>query len=181
MKGLTMPGSGNWVATIGVYVIIILALVRFLVYPLHAAVADRRAALDDQRERNGIRTRMIEQLRQGPRTDVTQDAVRMRSALYPREASISKVQTDVVTMIRELSEGKGMALTGFEMPEAVMGKKITEVPVVVRLKGRAQSLLDLLKAVSTQDKVMLIRAMEVSANGPELTVSLTMRVLRLEL
>lgn len=181
MKGLTALGSRSWVATIGVYIIILLALTRFLIYPLHAAVKDRRAALDDQRERNSIRTRILEQVRQGPQKDSLHDSGRMHSALYPRGASIAKVQSDVVTMIRELSEGNGMSLTGFEMPEAVPGKKITEIPIVVRLKGRAESFLAVLKYISKEEKIMMIKAMEVAAAGPDLTVSLTIKVLRLSL
>ena len=180
MKGLTAWTSKSWVATIGVYVILILALVRFLIYPLHAAVKDRRAALDDQRERNGIRARILEQLWQSPQKDTAQDAGRIRAALYTRDVSVSKVQADVVTMVRDLAAGKGMSLTGFEMPEAVTGKKITEIPVVVRLKGRAESFLDVLRTIGKQEK-MMVKAMEVSANGPDLAVSLTMRALRLEI
>jgi len=39
MKDLIANSSNNWVKTIGVYIIIILALLRFLIYPLHAITA----------------------------------------------------------------------------------------------------------------------------------------------
>ena len=37
MKDLIAKGDNHWVKTTGVYIIIILALLRFLIYPLYAS------------------------------------------------------------------------------------------------------------------------------------------------
>jgi Type II secretion system (T2SS), protein M subtype b len=178
LKGLTMQGSKGWVADIGIYIIIILAVARFVIYPLHGAIKDRRAAFNDQSETNGIKTRMLEQARQTPRGGVSQETGRMRSALYPREVAISTIQTNILMQLSALSEGQGMSVMGFEMPEAAPGKKIMEVPVVIRLKGRADSFLEVLKVIRKQEKVLIIKAMEVSATGQDMTFSLTIKALQ---
>lgn len=180
MKGFTLQEGKKWVASFGVYVIIILALLRLVIFPLHAAVTDRRAELEDQRQRNIIKTKVLEQVRQSQKENSLPQAGMRTSAPYPREMPISKIQADVVTTIKELSESKGLMMTGFEMPETAIGKKISEVPVVARLKGRAEPLLDVLKMIRNREKPLMIKAMDVSTDGPELTVSLTIKVFRLE-
>jgi Tfp pilus assembly protein PilO len=178
VKSLMLQGNNSLMATAGVYVIVILAVTRFLIYPFHASLDNRRSALNDQRGRNHLKTRLLEKARQGQCEDGSQDALRMLTALYPREAPISKIQTDVLAMVSEWSESRGITVTGFEMLESISGKKIMEVPVIVRLKGRAEPLLDLLKMIRKHEKILMIRGMEISSTGQELTVSLTMKALR---
>ncbi len=180
MKNLIAAGQKNWVASFGIYAIVLLAVVRLLVYPLHGAVQDRKAGLEEQRARNAVKTRLIEQAGQAQAAGGPAEAARMRSAVHPQGTPVSAIQVDVLSRIKELAEGRGLSVTGFEMPEAAAGKALTEVPVVVKLKGGAQPLLELLRSIKKEDKTLLVQALEVSAAGQDLTASLTLKALRSE-
>lgn len=182
MKELFANGSDNWVKTIGVYIILILALLRFLIYPLHAAVKDRRAVFAGQQETYVLKTRLLQQIRhqQLQGAEWAKDTDKLRSTLYPREARISEIQADMLMTVSKYSEGKGLNVLGFEMPEAVIGKKITEVPVVLRLTGSAGSFVELLKDVQKNKKTLAVKAMDLSANGQSMTFSLTVSAFRME-
>ena len=179
MKRLALIRGRGWVTSVGIYVIIVLALLRFLVYPLRAAVKDRESALADQYDTYALKSRMLEKTyhdHEGEKT--SRDLERLRFSLYARSEQTSKIQAEVLASLSALSEAKGMTVTGFEMPEALAGKKITEVPVVIRLKGRAEAFVELLKTLEKQEKILLVRAVEASATGQDMTISLTVKALR---
>ncbi|HVO67142.1 MAG TPA: hypothetical protein VMT12_11710 [Syntrophales bacterium] len=181
MKGLFAIDSNNWVKTIGVYIILILALLRFLIYPLHAAVNDRRAHLALQQETYMLKARILEQAQQAQSAGVTQDLDKARTALYPREARVSDIQSEMLATILKYSEDKGLTVLGFEMPEAAIGKKISEVPVVLRLAGSARSFVELLKSMKENKKTLAVKAMEISVSGQGMTFSMTVSAFRMEL
>ncbi|HYA14757.1 MAG TPA: hypothetical protein VEF33_10510, partial [Syntrophales bacterium] len=158
MSGLFAKGSSTWVKTIGVYIILILALLRFLIYPLHAAVKDRREAFADQQDTCLLKSRLLQQARQSRDSGTVQDLDKVRTALYPRETRASEIQADILATVSKYAEEKGLTILGFEMPELITGKKISEIPVMLKVTGSAKSFVKLLKSIQENKKALAVKA-----------------------
>lgn len=176
-----VPGIGkSWAGSAGLYIIILLVLLRFLVYPLHSAVRDRSAALADQRESYGMKMRLLQQAELANTGGAAQDSAAIKSAVYPRGTSITEIQAGLVEGVSKSAESRGLTVTGFEMPEAPAGKGITEVPVVLRLKGPARPFIDLLESIQAGKKIIAARTMEITVSGQEMNFTLALRAFRME-
>jgi Tfp pilus assembly protein PilO len=180
MKDLIANGSNNWVKTIGVYIIIILALLRFLIYPLHAAIKDRRAIFADQQETYLLKSRLLQQARQTRDAGDVKEPDKVRSTLYPRDARFSDIQAEMLTAIAKSAEKNGLNVLGFEMPEVAGSEKISEVPVVIRLSGDAESFIKLLKSIQGNKKTLQVKAMDISVSGEGMTFLVTVNAFRME-
>ena len=180
MKELIADSSNNWVKTIGVYIIVILALLRFLIYPLHAAIKDRRAIFADQQETYLLKSRLLQQARQTRDAEDVKDPDKMRSALYPRDMRISDIQTETLASLVKYAEKNGLNVLGFEMPEVAGSEKISEVPVVIRLSGNAESFIKLLKSIQGNKKILQVKVMDISVSGEGMTFLVTVNAFRME-
>lgn len=168
------------IKTIGVYIIVILALMRFVVYPLHTSVEEKKLMLSEQYESYRLKYQLLERHGQiqGRKTSVEKAA--LFPHLYDREISHSYIQTDVLEEIIKLAEKKGMTVVNFEMLEPIVGKSLSEAPVLVRLKGMPRAFMELLKTMETGKKALSIKSIEVSRSGQELMFSLTIFAFRTE-
>ena len=180
MKDLTANSSNNWVKTIGVYIIIILALLRFLIYPLHAAIKDRRAIFADRQETYLLKSRLLLQAKQTRDTEDVKNRDKDLLALYPRDTRFSDIQTEMLTVITKYAEKNGVNVLGFEMPEVASSDKISEVPVVIRLSGNAESFIELLKSIQENKKTLQVKAMDIAVSGEGMTFLVTVNAFRME-
>lgn len=180
MKELIAKGNNNWVKTTGVYIIIILALLRFLVYPLHSAVKDRRAIFADQQETYLLKSRFLQHARQTRDSVTMKEPDKVRSTLYPRDARFADIQTEMLEVIMKYTEKNGVNVLGFEMPEVAGSEKISEVPVVIRLSGNAESFVKLLKSFQENKKALQVKTMDISVSGEGMTFLLTVNAFRME-
>jgi Tfp pilus assembly protein PilO len=180
MKDLIANSGNNWVKTIGVYIIIILALLRFLIYPLHAAVKDRRAIFADQQETYLLKSRLLQQARQTRDAGDVKEPDKVRSTLYPRDARFPDIQTETLEVIMKYAEKNGLNVLGFEMPEIAVSEKISEVPVVIRLSGNAESFIKFLKSIQENKKTLQVKAMDISVSGESMTFLVTVNAFRME-
>jgi len=98
--------------TTGVYIIIILALLRFIIYPLHAAVKDRRAIFADQQETYLLKSRLLQQARQAREAGDVKDQDKVIGSLYPRDARFSDIQTEMLAVITKSAEKNGLNVSG---------------------------------------------------------------------
>jgi hypothetical protein len=181
MRGLSVGGS-DWVKNVGVYIILILALLRFLIYPLHAAVKDKRAILADQRETFLLKSRLLQQARQAQDAGgVQEDRLQSLSTLYSSETRLAEIQTGMLETLSESAGEKGLSVSGFEMPEPFPGKKISEVSVRLKLMGNGGSFVELLKVIRDHQKTYAVRTMDISQSGHTMTFSITVSAFRMEL
>jgi len=180
MKELIAKGDNHWVKTTGVYIIIILALLRFLIYPLYASLKDRRAIYADQQETYLLKSRFLQQARQTRDAGDVKDPDKMIDSLYPHDTRVSDIQTELLASLAKYAEKNSLNVLGFEMPEVVSSEKISEVPVVIRLSGNAESFVKLLKSIQENKKTLQVKAMDISISGESMTFLVTVNAFRME-
>jgi Tfp pilus assembly protein PilO len=165
----------------GIYIILILALLRFLVYPLHGAVATQKIVLDEQREAYRIKSNLLARQSAEPeRAKPVADKSAVYPYMYEKEKSISSIQVDVLGSIIEYAQEKGLTVLNFELLDAVTGKNFSEVPVLVRLSGKPDGLMEMLKMVGSQKRALNVKNAEVIRSGQGLALFLTVSAFRME-
>jgi hypothetical protein len=166
----------------GIYIILILALLRFLVYPLHGVVATKKVVLAEQREAYQIKSSLLARHSAKPAQEAKPvvDKASVSPYLYEKEKSISLIQADVLESIIAYAQEKGLTVLNFELPDAVAGKNFSEVPVLVRLSGKPDGLMDTLRMVGSQKRALNVKSAEITRSGQGLTLILTLSAFRME-
>ena len=166
---------------IGIYVIIILALLRFLIFPLRGTIGEKRIVLGEQQETYSLKYQVFERQRenQGEKTGVEKDT--LLPHLYDRRTPSSHIQSDVLEQVTKFAERTGLTVLNFEMLEPVAGKSISEVPILIRLRGQLGPFIELLETIERQEKVLSLRSMEISRGGQDQVFSLTISAFRVEI
>jgi len=161
---------------IGLYILVILALLRFLIFPLHGAVEKKKILLSEQLETYRLKYQIQERQRgnQGPNLIVEKSV--LFPSLYDKGNSYSFIQSDVM----KLAEKTGLTVQNFEMLVPSAGKGISEVPVLIRLKGQPGGFIEILKAIEMGKKILTIKSMEINRTDPDFTFSLTLSAFRVE-
>ena len=165
---------------IGIYVVVILALARLLVYPLHQAVAEKKLLLDERYNSYKIQYQLLERQRGERGGKIVVDKEVISRHLYDKGVRVSHIQADVLENFIKLADKKGVNILDFEVLEPVAGKNVSEVPVLVRLEGKPLECMDILKAVEQGDKVLRVKSVEINRAGQDLRLFLTMNAFRAE-
>lgn len=169
------------IRVIGIYIIIILALLRFLVYPLQASLQEKKVLLGERYESYRLKYQVQErqQRDQGEKTIGEKEVFLLH--FYEKGFHYSYIQSDILERIIKLAEKKGMTVLNFEMLEPVAGKGISEVPILVRLKGPSGALIETLESIEKSEKMLSIRSMEITRSGQDHAYSLTISAFRIEI
>ena len=168
------------VKKIGIYLIIILALIRFLIYPLHASLQEKRILLGEWYESYRLKSQVQERQKrdQGEKTLLGKDALLLH--LYDKGILYSNIQSEIIEQIIDIAGKKGLTVVNFEMLEPGVGKGLSEVPVLVRLKGPPGPFIETLETIEKGEKLLSIRSMEITGSAQDKSFSLTISAFRLE-
>ena len=173
------------IKALGIYVIIILALLRFVIVPLHGTIQEKKAVLEEQQETYNIKYQAFERQRENQpektskKTGMEKDDLLL--FLYDKRNSNSYIYSEVLEQVTRLAERKGLTVLNFETLEPVPGKNISEIPILVRLKGQPGPFIAVLETIEKSGKVLSIRSMEISKGAPDQLFSLTISAFRLEM
>lgn len=173
-------GKSIDIKKMGLYLILLLALLRFLIYPLHDSLQEKRVLLDEWYENYRLKSRVFEKLKEGQTEKAAIERSTLLSHFYDQGVSSSYIQVEVLGQIQKLAEKNGLTLLNFEMLEPVVGKGVSEIPILIRLKGPPGPLIEILKAIEQGEKVLGIRSLEISRADPDLNFFLTLSSFRME-
>lgn len=174
------PGKQEKIRTAGIYLIIILALLRFLIYPLYNGVERQKRLLADQQENYRLKIQVLNSQRSGaPATPLVEKA-EVAPYVYEKTDSLTSIQLDVVNRMSLLAKEKGGELVRFEMLEASLENILSEAPVTLWFSGQPKDLMAVLQGVETTRKSLGIKTMEISKGAKGPLLSLTLSAYRLE-
>jgi hypothetical protein len=165
---------------IGIYVVVILALIRFLVYPLHAALQEKKTLLGERVETYRLKGQVQERQRWDDAEKTVIDKGALLPLLYEKGTSHSHIQTDVLERLINVAEKKGLTVLNFEMLQPSAGKAISEVPVLIRLRGAPGSFIEILETIEKDEKALSVKSMEITRGDQDQLFSLTVSAFRLE-
>jgi Tfp pilus assembly protein PilO len=163
----------------GLYLIVVLALLRFLIYPLHASIQEKKVVFGEWSESYRLKLQAQERQRGAQQKTVVEKGA-VRPHLFDKGVSNTSIQTEILGWITNAAEKKGLAVLNFEMLDSMAGKNVTELPIVLRLKGRAESFIELLEMIEQNERVLSVRSMEITRSGVDQAFSLTLSAFRVE-
>ncbi|MDQ5984359.1 MAG: hypothetical protein CSYNP_00052 [Syntrophus sp. SKADARSKE-3] len=172
--------------TIGIYLIVALALIRFLVYPLYASVDGRKKSLAEQYENYQVKVALLErqiaerQKNEHNAKSPVSDPKVILSKYYDKNIKFPNIQADLIESLIKISEKKGMTVIDFELLEPVAGPNISEIPVLIRISGQSGAFVDVLREIERSDKVLVVKSMEINKIGAEFRFFLTLSSFRIE-
>lgn len=165
---------------VGLALLVVLALARFLVYPMHAAVAAKKVSLAEHYETYRLKYRLLDrqQGEQGIGSVVERTA--LFPHLYEKGVNYSHIQTDILEKVIKFVENKKMTLLNFELPEPVMGKNVSEVPVIVRFQGKPLDFVETIEMIEKDTMALRIKSTEINRTGKDFQYLLTLSAFRVE-
>ncbi|OPY86680.1 MAG: hypothetical protein A4E72_01619 [Syntrophus sp. PtaU1.Bin208] len=174
-------GKQERIRTIGIYLIIVLALLRFLIYPLYTGLEKQKQLLAEQQKNYSLKLRILNMQQRGetPLNPVVEKK-ELSPYLYEKTQSLTQVQLDIVHRLHALAKEKGGALVRFEMLETIPRNTLSEAPVTLWISGQPKALMDILQAAEKTGKALEIKGMEISKGTKDYLLSLTLSAYRME-
>ncbi|ABC77869.1 hypothetical protein [Syntrophus aciditrophicus] len=177
---MTDAGKQDKLKIVGIYLIVILALLRFLVYPLYSAVEKEKRVFDAQRESYLLKVRLLNQQQNRKTAPEMVKKEELAPYLYEKSQDFMEIQLGIVHRLNGVAREKGGELVRFEILETIPGKTLSEAPVTLWFSGPPKTLMDILQTVETSKKILGIRNMEMNRGPRDYVLSLTLSAYRLE-
>lgn len=179
------PFTQKEIRNIGIYLIVALALIRFLIYPLHASVDGKKKMLAEQIETYQIKTSLLgkhlsDKQKQAVGRKPATDQRAVLSKAYEKGSRFSRIQADTVESFVKLAEKKGLMVLDFELLEPATGRTISDVPVLIRISGQPGAFIDLLADIEQNDKALKVKTMEINKVGADFRFFVTLSAFRME-
>lgn len=152
----------------GIFIVAVLAIVRFILVPLGNSVQERREVLGGTLET--LRTKEMSLKRMlssdtsvAPSSGTAED--RVLGSLYPQGSPSVVVQTDLLSSLIGTAGTLNLKVEGYEMPEVVKGKAITELPIVLRMRGSPKNFIAFIRETGDLSRLVDIKSLQASKQG----------------
>lgn len=180
MIGQLLDTTKGNLKTIGLYLVIILGLVRFLIYPLQGSVKEKKILWDERLESYRLKVLVSQRQKEAPEEKKSVDKSALSPHLFAKGIKATQIQSDVLEQFIKLAEKNGLKVINFEISEPIIGKGLTELPFMIRLQGQPWGLLETIKAGEKEEKVLNLKSIEINRLGADLSFSLTYSLFRLD-
>ncbi|MCX8070262.1 MAG: hypothetical protein N2738_07140 [Thermodesulfovibrionales bacterium] len=162
---------------IAIYIIVILAIIRFFIVPQVNALKDKRELYNEVKETYQTRLKLLER---SDNEEKQKKADFEMSQIYDIKTPYTEIQTDLLENILTMAEREGLALINYEMPDVSPSKELTDVSVIVRLRGKPQAFNNLLIALKEYEKKIKFKQFETFKQTDDNTFTLTIVAFRVE-
>uniref|UniRef100_A0A7V5XGG3 Type II secretion system protein M n=1 Tax=Thermodesulfobacterium geofontis TaxID=1295609 RepID=A0A7V5XGG3_9BACT len=165
---------------IGIYITIALVIINFVIRPLNSKIKQNKEMLSELKQAYLIKNELYEKNLYFTQTPQVTGEPKSLSLLYSKDIPYDLIRTKVLKWLIKKAEEKGLTIINFEIPEVKRGKEITEINVLLRLKGKIKPFLEYLKIVESHDKLILIKSVELYPSGQEFNINITFSFFRRE-
>ena len=170
-----MPVMVKDLRTIGMYLIIILGIVRFAFVPLHTSVNAKREILNEHLFTYKNLSYSLEKKASVVETDApSEDEKKLVQLVKPLTTPIPALQAETLKLFIKKAERAGLTVMNFELPEIIPGKNISEVPFLIRLKGMPKALIETLKEIKNLEAPLDVKSLEIAKSQDEFVFIITL-------
>jgi len=167
----------------GFYGLAALLLFRLVILPYQHTIQGKKDLLKEYGEAYGVKTAAYERFKaeenaKSPKKNEKEDA--LLKSVYGKNTPFISIQSEMVRGISGRAEKEGLTVVNFEFPDPVPLKHISEVPVIIRLKGEQKGMVVLLKGMEKEEKKLLVKRFEDGKSGQDFYFNLTVCAYRLE-
>lgn len=168
------------VKVIGLNVIIILAVMRFLIYPLHGAIKSTKNLLSDEVENYRVKQQLLVKYQQaGVARPAAVNSPTIVPRLYEKGIPVAMIQAEVLESLLKKADLYRLTVQNYETPETGGGISVGVVPVIIRVQGPTEGFIEFLQAIQREKKALAVQSMEVRTIGDDTRYDLTIAAFRL--
>lgn len=164
----------------GIYLVVALLMINFLIKPLRSSLSQQRRMFSELKETYLLKEELYEKKLLLAQKSQLQSEPKSLSLLYPSDIPYNSLRIKVLRWLIEKAEEKGLTITNFELPELRRGKEVTEISLLLRLKGKIKPFLEYLQAIESADKLILVKNLELYPSREEFNISVTFSFFRRE-
>jgi len=168
--------------TLLVLFLFIIVMLKFLIAPLVHAVDDKKAllgmAIESYRSRS-MTLRAYKATRSINAADEMNKNLLLKS-VYEKRIPFIAIQVDVLQNLLDAAEKERLTVLNFEFPEVMPDKEISEVPVLVRLKGPHKAVIALLQAIEANRMALKCKQFEGQNSNQDFLISMLVTAFRME-
>lgn len=175
--------KGLRLKTAGLYLIAILAVIRFVLLPLNSNVKNKETLLNEHIETYTAKAALLQKqgnADSGRSKASPEEEKRVIESLYPMSFQYAVIQAEMLTALMKEAEKDGLSVSNFELLEISPSENLSEVPVVLRLSGNLKDMLSYLKQIDRMPKKTDIKTIEISKNGEQYNFTMTFTAYRVE-
>jgi hypothetical protein len=128
--------SSWWLKVVGLYLVIFLIIIKFVAIPLHGRLEGKEKVLAEYSFSVKELQRRLDAL--APRKDGTARGRSLpvsQEMLYPKGTIAYAIQAELLQSLFWAAENQGMAVLNFELQVPTPVKSVSEIPILLNLKG----------------------------------------------
>ncbi len=167
---------------LSVYILIMLIIIRFVVVPLNNSVKEKKNILSDYAEAYRAKALILKKQRHGQqeKEGIVDAEKKLLDSVYQKDSPYASIQSEVIQEITGIAEKYGLVVINFELPEVTVTKDISEVPVLIRLKGGLKPVIDMLKDMEKWKKTCSFKNFELVKSEQEFALTMAVSAFRIE-
>jgi hypothetical protein len=160
----------------------IIIMLKFLIAPLVHAVDDKKALLGMAIESYRSRSMMLRAYKATRSINATDEMNKnlLLKSVYEKRIPFITIQVDVLQNLLDAAEKEKLTVLNFEFPDATPDKEISEVPVLVRLKGPHKAVIALLQAIEANRMALKCKQFEGQNSNQDFLISMLVTAFRME-
>ncbi|MEO5355982.1 MAG: GspMb/PilO family protein [Nitrospirae bacterium YQR-1] len=147
---------------IGFFVIVLLTIARFGLFPLRSEVERKKSVIEDYRVTYASKMELLQRYSSVDMNDYPEVNQELSTLVFPKESNKTSVQTDVLKFITTTAESKHLNVSNFQMVEGSEGPVVTEVSVMVKVKGKPKQIIGFLREIQTHKPLVRIKNTEIN-------------------
>ena len=169
---------------IGIYLIIILCLLMFVLSPLNKSLKDKKTILNGYLEAYEIKAVLAQRKRQVNETvnkSISEQEKELLASLYTKDSLVSEVQIETLEAVTKSVEKNGLNLIHFQLPDTSVSKDLREISIIISVTGMLKDIIGLLKELNEMKMITDVKYLQISTGRKQLfTVKLTLVNYRIE-
>ncbi len=168
---------------IGLYLIIILAILIFALSPLNNSVEEKKTLLNEYLETYRTKAMLVNKKKQVDETvskSISEQEKKLLTSLFPKDSLNSEIQIKTLKAIIKSAKKNGLSMIDFQLPDYSVSKDLSEVSVLVRLQGMPDAIMRLLKDINKMKTLTDVKNFKLVRSAKQFILTLTLVTYKIE-
>lgn len=150
---------------IGLYVVIVLAVLRFVVAPLHDSVENKKTLLKETTASLASAKQLLKTYTAAGGESDPAIQEQLSTLIYPADSNKTALQTDLINEINAMAHANHLAALGFGLGESGETAGLKDFSVIVRLQGGLKPAITLFRELQGKKPLIRLRELEIADAG----------------
>lgn len=150
---------------IGLYVVLVLAALRFVVAPLHDSVENKKTLLKESTASLASAKQLLKAYKFAGGEGDPELQEQLSTMIYPAQSNKTALQTDLINEINAMAHTHHLAALGFGLGESGEMAGLKDFSVIVRLQGGLKPAITLFRELQGKKPLIRLRELEIADAG----------------